>query len=163
MLKKLLASATLAIASTIALNPLAAIAAEYGSASLGFSAALTWSINSGQGTVGYACVTQDALFAMARTAVIERYEIVREGDYVELVPLRAVTISQNEQGVYIAALAQLPESDEELWQRVPTNTSGTWLTSNIETDSFGRACVDGGTTRAIQWLERSNEIDIREP
>lgn len=149
-----------------------ALAGEYGAANLGGSAYLTWGFTETTpiprgGTEpilrGYACVTQDTLEGMNRTATIHRYQIMLfpGGDHFYLDPLGGVSVFRAETG--FVARASTPTPERAIWDRVETDVSGSWFKPDLEPDEMGLACVNSGIAGALRSLEESHNILIESP
>lgn len=158
-MKRLLAF-TGVVLSTVLASP--SLAGDYGAANLGGSAYLTWGFTEttpvprgGTEPVlrGYACVTQDALGAMSRTAIIHRYQILLfpGGDNFHLSPVGGVAVTQSATG--LVAKDSTPEPEQVIWDRVETEIGG-WFKSELAPEEMGLACVNSGITGALQYLER---------
>jgi hypothetical protein len=135
-----------------------AMADTYGANNLGGSTYLTWVLRSSPsrpaGTaIGHACITRDALEAMARTANVERYQILAnpQGSHPTLAPLGGVIISPNGSGFGSKTLAPTPE--QQIWERLELAGSRRGLRSDLTPDEMGKACVDGGIAGALNYLE----------
>ncbi len=148
------------ILSAVVATP--AIAGEYGAANLGGSTYLTWGFTETTpiprgGTEpslrGYACVTQDALEAMSRTAIIHRYQILLApgGDDFYLSPVGGVAVTRS--ATRLVATDSTPEPEQAIWDIAETDVGG-WFKSELPPEGMGLACVNSGIAGAMQYLER---------
>ena len=138
-----------------------ALANTYGANNLGGSTYLTWVLRSSPSSpagtaIGHACITRDALEAMARTANIERYQILADpqGAHPTLVPLGGIIISPGSNGFVSKALAPTPA--EQIWERLELAGQGQGLRSDLTPDEMGKACVDGGIAGALKYLKANH-------
>jgi hypothetical protein len=149
------------------------LASDYPAKNLGGSAYLTWRFSDRVNTehlnprdnpppqqVGYACWSRDALAGMARSAHMYRYKImaVPFSSTTYLEPIQGVVIRPEENSLIVKSVS-VPEP--KVLDKLPRDASGEWFQSDMEGESFEKACVDGGIAAGLKYLSAQHGKSIK--
>ena len=144
-----------------------ALSNKEGAKNLGGSTYFSWKIknpisglDNAPKTIGYACLTRDAIGGMAKNATLSRYVIkaAPKSDKWWLEYQEGFNMLPGD-GNY-SAKRMTEGTDAKTLQKSVTNAETGWFKRDFEADVLRLACINGGISGVVKHLEKTHSIKI---